>query len=69
MPQGSLVDVFMATESFSAALDGEVVYVSRGDLVRAGHPLLRGREELFVPATDRVRFEVEQATARPGELR
>ena len=70
MPKrGASVDLYMATESFVVTLDGQIVSVKRGDLVRAGHPLLKGRASLFAPALDYVRFEVEQATAAPGERR
>jgi hypothetical protein len=69
MPRGNAVALYTALESFSAREDGHSYNVERGDLVRAGHPVLRGREHLFALAEDRVRFDVEQATARPGELR
>jgi hypothetical protein len=63
------VDLYMAKESFVAVMDGDQVSVSQGDLVRAGHPLLKGRDDLFKPAEGYVRFDVEQATAAPGESR
>jgi hypothetical protein len=63
------VDLYQAKESFVTQLEGEQVSVAAGDLVRAGHPLLKGREELFKPAKNWVRFDVEQATAAPGEKR
>jgi hypothetical protein len=69
MPRGKPVDLYTALESFTARDNGQTYSVQRGDLVRAGHPLLKGREHLFAPAEDHVRFDVEQATARPGELR
>jgi hypothetical protein len=63
------IDLYQARESFVTHLDGEQIAVSAGDLVRAGHPLLKGRDELFEPAEGYVRFDVEQATASPGEQR
>jgi hypothetical protein len=63
------IDLYEARESFVTMLDGEQVAVSRGDLVRKGHPLLKGRDELFRPAEGYIRFDVEQATAAPGEKR
>ena len=35
--------------------------------VREGHPLLEGREDMFEPIS--VHYDVEQATAEPGEKR
>lgn len=67
--QRSRVNLFVAMESFVATVDGTPVAVKEGDLVREGHDLLRGREEMFAPADDHVRFDVEQATAAPGETR
>lgn len=69
MPRPHKIDLYMAKESFAATIDGDYVSVSKGDLVRAGHPILKGRESLFVPAEGYVRFDVEQATAAPGERR
>jgi hypothetical protein len=46
--------------------------VQKGELVRDGHPLLKGRDDLFDPADQLSRFDhvdVEQATAAPGEKR
>ncbi len=64
------MSVYIARESFAAEVEGVPVVVRKGiTRVRAGHPLLDGREHLFEPADDRADFEVEQATARPGEKR
>ena len=62
-------DLYVANQSAATIVDGEEVWVKEGDLVRAGHPILKGREWLFQPATDYVRFDVEQATKAPGEKR
>jgi hypothetical protein len=67
--RGKQVDLYQAKESFVTMLEGEQVAVARGDLVRAGHPLLKGRDELFKPAEGYIRFDVEQATSAPGERR
>lgn len=69
MPRGKVVDLYTALETFTARDNGQIYNVQRGDLVRAGHPLLKGREHLFALAEDRVRFDIETATAAPGELR
>lgn len=60
--------VWVAKESFVTEVDGERVVVQGGHTrVRDGHPLLKGREQSFEPLE--VHFEVEQATAAPGEKR
>jgi hypothetical protein len=63
-------DVYVARESGSAEVDGQVLTFVRGiTRVRAGHSLLKGREHLFEPIDDSVHYDVEQATAAPGEKR
>jgi hypothetical protein len=62
-----------ANQGFATDLDGEPLFVQKGELVRDGHPLLKGREQLFDPADRLSRFDdrpdVEQATKAPGEKR
>ena len=60
-------DMFVATDSFTADLDGTPVAVVRGvTRVRAGHPLLQGREALF----KRIEPHYEwPAPGRSGETR
>ena len=67
MARPKKIELYQAKEPFVTMFNGEQVSVSAKDLVRAGHPLLKGREDLFKPAENVVRFEVEQATAAPGE--
>lgn len=56
--------VVRALASFAATV-GKVEYcISQGDVPLAGHPAVKGREELFEPASP-----VEMATAAPGEKR
>ena len=69
MPAKKKTELYMANQSFSTMLDGDVIGVVKGDLVRAGHPILKGRSEFFEPAEGYVKFEVEKATAAPGEKR
>ena len=67
-PAPSSHDVFVARESFSTTLDGVPVAVVKGvTRVRAGHPLLAGREDLFELLT--VHYDVERAPGRAGETR
>ena len=63
------IEYYQAKESFVTMLNGEQTQVSAGDLVHPNHPLLKGREHLFRLAREHVRFNVEQATAAPGETR
>lgn len=61
-------EMYVARETFFALIDGQRVMVKKGrDLVRAGHVLLEKYPDKFKPAP--VRFDVEQATAAPGEKR
>jgi hypothetical protein len=61
-------EIFVAKQSFTTELDGVPISVYGGQTrVRAGHPLLQGREALFEPL--KVHYDVEAATAAPGETR
>lgn len=61
-------DIYVAKESFATELDGQSVIVQKDvTRVRAGHPLLKGRENLFELLS--VQYDVEQATSKPGEQR
>lgn len=62
--------VFVATETFACEVDGVPTMVHAGQTrVRDGHPLLEVHRGYFQPVDARVTFEVEQATAAPGEKR
>lgn len=67
--RGSLQDVYRAKRSFGATFGDQHLSVKEGDLVRAGHPLLALQPDDFELAPEAVRFDIEQATARPGEER
>jgi hypothetical protein len=69
MPARKKVDLFMATESFATTVDGEPTFVRKGELAHGDHPILKTHKDLFKPAENYVRFDVEQATAAPGEKR
>lgn len=62
-------DIYVAATSGTIHLDdGTVVQLQQGiTRVRAGHPLLDGRESMFRLLD--VHYDVEQATARPSEKR
>lgn len=62
-------DLYVAREAFSCELDGERLIVHVGERVRRGHRLLQACSEYFEPADTHVHYDVEQATAAPGELR
>jgi hypothetical protein len=63
-------DIFVANMSFATEIDGVPVTVHQGKTrVRAGHPLLELNPQYFDPADQGVHFDVEQATAAPGEKR
>ncbi len=60
--------VLVAIESFACHRDGaDWTFVAGQTLIREGHPWLRGIEHLFEPVTPQ--FDIEQATAAPGEVR
>jgi hypothetical protein len=60
MPDGA---IYQAARSFSAG--GRIVRA--GETIREGHPLLVAYPQFFKPFE--VVYEVEQATAAPGEKR
>jgi hypothetical protein len=68
-PRRSDVQRFRAKYAFGVMYEGEHITVPEGEIVRAGHPLLKGRMEHFEPVESFGRFDVEQATAAPGEQR
>jgi hypothetical protein len=79
MARPKKVEFMQAKESFVTQFQGEQLSVTAGERVRVGHPLLKGRDDLFVPAVPG-RFEaerdeaeekpaVEAATSAPGEKR
>ena len=60
---------YRCKEGFVATIDGEQVGVPAGEIVRAGHSIMDRREDFFEPIESFGRFDVEQATAAPGEKR
>ena len=63
--------LFKAKEAFVAKIgDAAPIVVHKDELVREGHSLLKGREELFEEYVPQTRFDTpEKATAAPGERR
>ena len=69
-PKNPGADIYVATESGAVELDGTPVMVYKGmTRVRAGHRLLRQYPSMFEPIDLLVHYDVEQATAAPGEKR
>jgi hypothetical protein len=71
MPRPGGPKRYRAKHAFGVMYEGEHITVAAGEIVRAGHPLLKGRDEHFEPVENFGRFDVdvEQATAAPGERR
>lgn len=61
-------DILVAKTNAVLTYEGKRVLLRRGEThVRVGHPIVKGHEHLFEPM--RVHYDVEQATAAPGEKR
>jgi len=61
-------EILIAVESAVFRYEGADVVITKDQTrVRAGHPILKGREHLFRPID--AHYEIEQATAAPGERR
>lgn len=60
-------DVYVPIDGFVAEIDGVDVTFTKHTYVREGHWILDKYPELFHPV--RVTYDVEQATAAPGERR
>ena len=61
--------LYRAKSEFAVEIGGVPTVIHRDELVREGHEILKGRMSLFEPYEPKVRFDVEQATATPGEKR
>jgi len=60
--------IYVANTTFTTMLDGREITVHQGSTrARGSHPLIKGREQLFDLLT--VQYDVEQASAAPGEQR
>jgi len=58
------IGLLRALTSFAATVGKQELFIRSGEVVRADHPAVKGRETLFAPARP-----VETATAAPGEKR
>jgi len=56
-------DLYVGKEPATFEVDGSPVFIGPNVVVRAGHPIMKGRESLFEPLT--VHYEVEPAPAEP----
>jgi hypothetical protein len=74
MPASKTSGKYKARHAFGVQYKGEFITVPAGEFVSVDHPLLKqlGKaavEEHFELVTSFGRFDVEQATAAPGEKR
>ena len=68
MPRKKEGVIYTPKESFVASVNGiDETFVRGRTYVREGHEILELYGEMFEPL--RAHYEVEQATAAPGELR
>lgn len=56
-------DLFIGKEPVTFDFEGTPVFVGPTIVVRAGHPIMNGREHLFAPLV--VHFDVEPKTTKP----
>lgn len=64
------IDYYRANQGFSITLsDGELVFVQKGEIVHKDHELIKRCKDHFEPAVNFGRFDIEAATAAPGETR
>lgn len=61
--------VYVATETIHIQDGDNVVTVYKGQRIREGHAYLKGREAFFREPTNDVMYDVEAASAAPGEKR
>lgn len=60
-------DLYVGKESVTFEVDGSPVFIGPNTVVRAGHPIMKGRESLFEPLT--VHYDVEQVEPAKTERR
>lgn len=57
-------DLFVGKEPVTYEFEGSSVFIGPGVVVRAGHPIMKGREDLFEPLT--VHYDLPEP-AQPSE--
>ena len=63
-------DILIANTSFSTEVDGVPQIITRGRTrVRKGHPIAEQNPDYFDELEERVDFDIETATKKPGEKR
>jgi hypothetical protein len=68
MSKTKLAQIYVARETFTAK--GYDYPIKAGQTrLREGHPLLRSHADAFEPIAASPEFDIEQATAAPGERR
>jgi hypothetical protein len=56
-------DLYVGKEPMTFEHEGSPVFIGPTIVVRAGHPIMKGREDLFVPLV--VHYDVEPAKDEP----
>lgn len=70
MARPKKVQYYRAKESFPYTEDGQLAgTVNKGEVLHPDHPLVKRYKDLLEPTDKFGRFDVEQATAGPGEKR
>lgn len=63
-------DILVANTTFSTEIDGAPQIIYRGRTrVRKGHPIATQNPDYFDELEERVDFDIETATKKPGEKR
>jgi hypothetical protein len=64
-----VTDLFVGKDPTTFDYDGSPVFIGPGTVVRAGHPIMKGREHLFTPLVvhfDLPETEPAKPKAKPG---
>jgi hypothetical protein len=55
-------ELYVAKENANFDFKGQPVFVNAGTIVRAGHPIMKGRENLFEPL--KVHYDLEKPAVK-----
>ncbi len=58
-------DLYACKENATFDFGGTPVFLRRGDVVRAGHPIMTGREQLFEPLVIKYEWDPPRAADAP----